>query len=464
MKISELKSYSVEAPSNEPLLQKRILESKENDRGFVDKASDFASGALYSVSAPGRTIQNLLSKGVDKVAGTKDFGKATKDGYERSTGTDIDNTSGKLGQFAGDVALFAVPGSVATKATKGMGLAKRAGALGATDASVTVAKTGEVDKDAIDAAIIGAAFPVVGKGISATKSALIPASKDAGGRIINSLIKPLLKDFSYGKNPGQAVAEAGITASSLDELASKIKVVRQQTGEQIAQQVEKSTVRFDANDALNSLDTAIELANRAPKTNKEIIRRLQDVKDDVFKIGDDGLPQRKLKGLSATELWELNKEIGDLARWTGNATDDEIINRAITSSYSSTRKKLEAGVPGLNDISEKYANLKSAETATEYRDKIQARQGLSSFTSKTTGIGAGLITAATTGGITTPLLVGATVAGLAEAAGSPAFKTQVAAWLAKTPKAELKQAYQDAPWLRGSLQSILLDVDETENN
>lgn len=445
-----------------------------NDDGFI---KDIGQGAAKSagdlalgIGTIGRKAQGLLSKGVEKVTGIKDFGMGKPGVFDTGSEQNIkakevltrNSTAEKVGGFVGDVASFAIPGTAVTKATKGVNFLARAASLGAADAVTTIAKSGEIDKDAVDAAIIGAAFPVVGKAAGAAKSALIPSGKDAGGRVINSLIKPLLKDFSYGKNPGQAVAEAGITASSLDELAGKIKVVRQQTGEEISQRVAASKATFDASDALNSIDEAIATAQKAPKTNKEIIRRLQDVKDDVFSIGDDGLPQRKLKDLTAPELWELNKEIGDLARWTGNATDDEIINKAIKNSYSTTRSKLEAGVPGLSDVSEKYANLKSAETATEYRDKIAARQGLSSLTSKTTGIGAGLITAAATGGITTPLLVGATVAGLSEAAGSPAFKTKLAAWLASTPKTELKKAFEEAPWLRSSLQSILFDVDETE--
>jgi len=60
--------------------------------------------------------------------------------------------------------------------------------------------------------------------------------------------------------------------------------------------------------------------------------------------------------------------------------------------------------------------------------------------------------------------VGAGAVSLSEAAASPAVKTQLAAWLASASKEELKDAFTQAPWLRSTLQSILLDVDETEQD
>lgn len=446
-------------------------EVPEDDNGFVmDVGQGVAKSAgelALGVGTLGRNIQKGLSKGADLIFGSKNFGLGGQGIFDPGSEarqpieeTLARDTAGeKVGGFVGDVASFALPGGAVVKGTKGANFLTRAAALGASDAAITTARQGEFDRGSVDAAIIGAVFPIVGKGASAAKQAILPSGADAGGKVINSLIKPLLKDFSYGKNPGKAVAEAGITASSLDDLATKIKVARQETGEQISNAVAKSNKTFNATDALIPLDEALEVAKKSPRTNATVINRLQNLKDDLLQVDADGVAQRQLDNLTADEFWKFNQDIGELARWTGNATDDEIVNKALKRTYSSTRKQLEQGVGGVDELSEKYANLKSAEVATEYRDKIAARQNLLSFSGTQAGLGSGLLTAAATGGVTTPLLVGAGAAAITEASKTPAFKTQLAAWLAGSSKKALKEAFTEAPWLRGTLQTILLGED-----
>lgn len=430
-------------------------------QGVVKSAGDIAFGA----GSLGRKIQGGIGKVADKVFGKNNPFKMSEpavfdDGSESNTKAKEllkrDTAGENFGGFLGDAASFALPGGAVTKATKGLGFLTRVASLGATDAVTTTVKQGKFDRQAVDAGIIAAAFPVVGKVATAAKPYLIPSGKEAGGRVINSLIKPLLKDFSYGKNPGQAVAEAGITASSLDDLSAKIRSARITVGEEISTKVASSVTRFDATNALSSLDEALKVAQKSPKTNSAIIQRLQNLKDDLSQVDKDGLPTRNFKDLSADDLWELNKDIGELTRWTGNATDDEIVNKALRNAYSSTRSKLETGVAGLDEVSEKYANLKSAEIATEYRDKIAARQNMISVSGTGAGIAVALGTAVASGGAVVPILMGIGASGLVEAGKSATVKTHLAAWLAKSSKEELKDAFTQAPWLRGTLQTVLL--------
>lgn len=430
-------------------------------QGLVKSAGDIALGA----GSLGRKIQGGISKVGEKVFGKYNpfqmgepsvFDEGSESNTKAKELLKRDTTGEKVGGFVGDVASFALPGGAVTKVTKGLNFLTRAAALGATDAVTTTVKQGKLDKQSVDAGIIAMAFPVVGKVATAAKPYLIPSGKEAGGRVINSLIKPLLKDFSYGKNPGQAVAEAGITASSLDDLGAKIRSARIGVGEEISNKVASSKTRFEATDALTPLDEALAVAQKSPKTNSAIIQRLQNLKDDLLQVDKDGLPTRNLKDLSADDLWELNKDIGELTRWTGNATDDEIVNKALRNAYAKTRGKLETGVAGLDEVSEKYANLKSAEVATEYRDKIASRQNLISVSGTGVGTAVALGTALASGGAVLPILMGMGAAGLVEAGKSPTVKTNIASWLAKSSKEELKDAFTQAPWLRGTLQTILL--------
>jgi len=433
-------------------------------------AKELGSTAL-SIGSIGRGFQRGLSRGVDAVFGTEGFGlggeSVLDSGEKRAAADEFLTPEGgleKTGSFGAEAATFAIPGGAAVKATRGANFVTRAGALGATDAAVTSIQSGEINNATRDSAIIGAAFPVFGRGAQAARG-LLPSGTDVGGKIINSLVKPLLKDFSYGKNPGKAVADSGITANSLDELGQKIGVARQTTGQQISDIVAGSTNRFDASDALTSLDEAIVAAQKAPKTNSAIINRLQDLKSDLLGVAEDGLPTRKMTDMTADELWELNKDIGGLTRWTGNATDDEIVNKALRNAYAATRKNLESGVDGIGELSEKYANLKSAEVATQYRDKIAARGNIISFSGSTLGGGAALATALTTGGAAIPaLLVGGGVGATTEALKSTAVKTRVAAWLASSSKEEVEKAFKDAPWLRPTLQASLFGEEATNED
>ena len=346
-------------------------------QGVAKSAGDLGLG----LGTLGRKLQGVVSKGVDKVFGTKGFGMGEAGVFDEGS---VQNTQAnkllerdtlgeKVGGFVGDVASFAIPGGVVTKATKGSSFLTRVAALAASDTGVTIAREGKVDRSAIDAAIISAVFPVAGKAFQVGKG-MLPSSSEAGGKVINSLIKPLLKDFAYGKNPGKAVAEAGIIANNLDELATKIGVKRGEIGKEIGKIVSANTDTFSLMDDISPIEQAITEAAKNPRTNAGIIRRLQDVQDDLLRVTVDGSDQRifgrQLDNLTAQDVFDLKKEVGDLTRWTGNASDDEIVNKALSRTYGKLKGLLDEKIPELRTLNEKYGNLTSAEIATKYRDKI----------------------------------------------------------------------------------------------
>lgn len=139
---------------------------------------NFLGGELYGFSSAGRTIQNTLSKGVDKLLGTKGFGQATKEGFEASTGTDLDSTAGKVGNVLGEVAPYLMPAGGATKAP----FALKTGLNFAKDTAIATAQTGDIKEGAITGAL-GQGIGVLGKalkplGSGSYKSLAIPLSKN----------------------------------------------------------------------------------------------------------------------------------------------------------------------------------------------------------------------------------------------------------------------------------------------
>lgn len=91
----------------------------------------------------------------------------------------------------------------------GAGLMARAGQVGKIQALATTGRTvGKVAK-ALDP-------------LTVTSMAVGRAQQRTAGRLINSLIKPTNRQFSYGRNPGLAVAKEGIVATSLEDLATQV--------------------------------------------------------------------------------------------------------------------------------------------------------------------------------------------------------------------------------------------------
>ena len=176
---------------------------QEKTSFLKDFSTGFVKSGIKTLQAPIKPITDLIS------------GKETGIPEEQ---LEAKNTSEKAGEIVSEIAQIAIPttriGKLASEAMKLLKLTKgvkttKIASEAVTAGGVVAAQQGEIDSEARDAAILTAIFPVGGA---------ILKSKEGGSRLINSLIKPLQKDLSYGKDPGRAVAEEGIIANSLGEL------------------------------------------------------------------------------------------------------------------------------------------------------------------------------------------------------------------------------------------------------
>lgn len=316
---------------------------------------------------------------------------------------------------------------------------------------------------------LGAAIP--GAGI--VKDAVTKSMESGAPRIINSLIKPLKKDLSYGKNPGRAVAEEGIVANNMEDLLDKISKSRESVGEKIQKRLSTSIKKVDLSDLTNPLDEAIKSANQAPRTNASLISRLESLKSDLLgetiQEGGKSVLTRKLKNLTPLQAWEIKKLIGDLTKFTGNYSDDAIANKAMKKIYGITKEKINRAVPQVSALNDRYANLLSAQVATKYRNEIAQRLNIVGLSPQMAGLGGALITAIATGGATIPsLLVGLGAGGVDKLLSSTAFKTRLAAALSgKTPaqrNAIIEIIAKNAPKLKEPLQKIILQQSARRSN
>lgn len=491
---TDIKSRYQELLAEKQQTQQGIQDTQEKSRSLSEIISDIPTGikkgavsTITGIASLGeRTLGSLV--GAQKIGTRRDEGATSAEMLIPKRYRTPETTGEKIGFTGEQIAEFFVPGGVSVKGAKavsalpkiskatpkiqkGVELATRAGLEAGVVGGQTALQRGKIDKEVVDAALIASVFPVVGAGLKKAKETVI--SEKNAARVINSLIKPLKKDFAYGKNPGLGVAKAGITANSLDTLAENISASRQKTGQQLRELLHKPQFQraIDLTNDLSPLDNISELA--AKQNNQTLLNRVQDVKralsenlapkqtDEGIKIVSIG--KRTLSSIPLAEAARFKTEIGDMTRWTGNVSDDQAINKALKEVYGNIRNSIENSVKGidsnaykrLKELNEQYANLTSAEVATKYRDKLVERQDLISLKGHLLGIGGAVTAMLSTGGAAIPaIVVGATGAAMDKALASPAVKTRVARWLASASNKEKQALYEKVPVLKQSIERV----------
>ena len=462
----------------------QMVTNKENDDTIQFVVNDFKN--KYSVEEPETSFLEKTSNVLDMIFGGGKVGEAI--------GTEIAKIKAKpeekefvtpkpsLGEIAGSAlqsaALFIPGGTIAKGLTGGvraLGLAKGASALGKIGSGLLAGEAfdvalnlqqGKTGRDALTpglGTLIGGGLPAA----SVAKNVVVRFGERRAPRVINSLIKPLSRDFSYGKNPGRAVAEEGIVADNFDDLINEIKASRQKIGQSLGNLSGKLSDQplLQIESALNPLDDAIKVATK--QNNPTLLNRINNVKraitevlepttDDAGNLGIISVGKRDLDNMTFRQVRNVLSEIGDMTQFTGNPSDDKLVNSALKGVYGKIKeislKYADAINPQLGQdfrkLTEKYADLHSAEIAAKYRDKIIERQNLVSLSPTMAGIGGALITAVATGGATIPTaLVGLSSAVIDKLASTPGFKTRLAYMLSKKSIKEANFLFRKIPAL-----------------
>lgn len=312
---------------------------------------------------------------------------------------------------------------------------------------------------AVGGAIFRGALPLVGAGVNKVGLLTKGLQNKTAERTINSLIKPLMKDLSYGKNPAQGILKEGIIFNSLEEGAQKVGQGRQKIGEEIGHMLsspESLSKRLDVSDVLSPIDDAIKTAVK--NGDNALYQRLNTAKQQLTHnfVEKEGqlIPgqAKKLVDITPQEAWQVKKTVGDITKFTGNASDDKTVNQALKRVYGKLKQKINVTVPQLKELNERYANLTSADIAIRYRDKIASRQNLLSIVPKGLTMG-GLLTGAVT---LNPAIIAGTLAtaGAEKILGSAAFKTRLAKFLYKATPAEIEVLKKSTPILLPVLNQL----------
>ncbi len=353
----------------------------------------------------------------------------------------------KAAQFGGE--LISGIAKNTPKAGKVLEFAGKVGADVADATARTYLQTAKTDS-ATDAAIWTGLLGAPLRGAEMLAQAAGPA---LSSRIVNSLIKPSKRDFAYGKNPGKAIADEGIVAKNFDELQQKVSETKSKIGEQIeavltSERYANKTLSVD--DALATIDEAIAAAKKSPRTNSAKIKRLEDIKADLLgeTVDEAGnvVLTRNTKDLTIEEINNLKKEVGEMTAFTGNPSDDALVNSVLQNTYRRLADKVEQIAPEIKALNQKYGDFLAAEKAIKNRAEIVQRHNLVSLPQIEYGSGAAIVTAIMSGGAAVPtLLAGAGVAGMQKLLSTPKAKTAIAAWLATAKPSQLLEIYRTAP-------------------
>lgn len=349
--------------------------------------------------------------------------------------------AGQTGEFAAESApFFAVGGAAKTGAqvagklipalerTAARKLATRAALEGAGMGTLSAAEGSGPTGTVINTAL-GAVSPVVQPAVEAFASKAPPA-------IINNMLRPFVKQYRFGKNPGQGIVDEGIVAGSMNRLWEAVKAAKQKVGQSIGDVLQhpkplKSEtgaylmpppdpgnvpqavvtgqgsftgplVRSEAPGRLSEqLDAArraqqIETINYGRTINPEELTGPVDAAiSEAMKAGDLAAPglMDKLKGLrqfithdpvtgnprgplTPNQAKELKTIIGENTYWSGEAYEKPL-NTAKAQTYGRTAGRIENLVPEVGPLNERYANLLEAEKIAERRTNANPNLRLS---------------------------------------------------------------------------------------
>lgn len=457
-------SYEVEVPDGQPSAAAPSVESPwPTGADVLRSGKEYIGNTVEAVRHPIQTLQGMGNMALG-VAEQVIPGEQPHEPYGDALGQFIQQRYGNFD--AARETLKRDP--VGMMADASMVLSAGAGAIG------KVGEIGKIGQLADVSKVVGTTAKLLDP-LQATMEAAkfagqMPARvaetslRGAAAKNINSLIKPKNRQFSYGKNPGLAIAQEGIVASNLNELSQKASARMQQLGAQIGTALDIPLVaqkRLNISKAIQPLSDALTNAKKNPRTNAAVIQRLENLRDDLLGVvvNPDGTTTvtRDLSQVSPRQAFDFKRTIGELTKWTDNLSDDTLVNGALKQTYSSVRRSIEGVVPGIKHLNERYGNLLEAANAARNQALTMERRnsvGLLDFMAGTAGMAQGGVDKAFIGVLLSQ--------GSKAAINSPWIRTQLSKWMMQATPTEVEAFFNRVPGLREGIMQQGLQAGTAE--
>lgn len=294
------------------------------------------------------------------------------------------------------------------------------------------------------------------------KSAIVESEK-VMGRLMNATH---IKDYAFGKNPPKAVMDAlgkDLPSASVNELHSKVQMASpkyvQMAKDLVAQAEGESTVNLS--EKINdTIDEAINKAVKGGKNNQALVTRLSNLKETLNfqqvnkggKVVNTGV-RRILDGMKPSDAVTLKQEIGDLGKWTGNASDDGIVNTTTRKLYGTVREAIEKAVPSVKAVNETLSGLLSADSLLNRAAVYERGAPMFKGPGKIVGTAGALYGLVTGNHAATIESIG--VLGLSKIANSVESQTKLAYGLSKMGKAAQLDIFLRYPKLKELVDPIM---------
>lgn len=448
-------------PGSEEYIQAKEGMASQLETENLNRMNPFGGvgvGIAKGAASTAFNMAKLGKSGLDALGNV--VGIKSSDGYNQAS-ENISNTVNsalepkgieqQVGKVMEQGAEFALPMGGISKAGKAAELAAGTGKYlptiakvgteallgGAAAGAQTAMQEGELNSNAAISAGVSTALPVVGAALKGIGTLIKNNKVKLAGNEIAKLIKPDKNAYLFGKDPAQAVAKEGIIANSWDDLTSKITAVKNKAGATIDDIVTNANTfnpqTVDVSNLIKKNVKDFAKKNVDTVTQKTYIQKIQDlinksvpdIKTGQVKI----VGQVPLDNMNAKDLWNLQKKIGKLTKWTNQAGENEA-NKQLHQLYRAIGEQLEALAPGTKAAQFKYAEFLGAEKAAMARAAVATRNTNSLVGA--VGASAGLGLASATGGKPEDYIKNVAIGVLGPAfVRSPFFKTRFASILAK---------------------------------
>ena len=338
---------------------------------------------------------------------------------------------GTLGSFAA--------GPLGTGLGTGIGAAAQHGirqALGeeSTDLSALPRQALDVAGKTIAATALDYGFNKAGKMITGSKP--VQAAKNFIGekfpkRIIESLIKPGLKETKFGKDPAGAILKEGIVSGSLEDLLKQVSSKADEAGQSIEKIVlEKSAKvapQIDQSPLIaDPINRAIKEASKYKRTNATYIQALENLRDDLLESA----------GKVDTPLGVLGtkRDVQGMIKWDATDPFASQKNKVLWDVFDNLRNALNKNVDGLADANARYSDLIAAKVSLQRRAaRVGSSNLLGNMSPLVTGGAAGGAEFARSGEPIQSIKAGLGTAIATKAAGTTPIKTISAQLLKRLP-------------------------------
>jgi hypothetical protein len=225
------------------------------------------------------------------------------------------------------------------------------------------------------------------------------------------LLRTTQSDFRYGRNPVEAVRNAGIVANSMSDLRAKLATELGETGQIIGNLLDQSpnARTFDRAKAAQLIqDSVAEHADRLERFGGDgtTIRRM-----------GASLSQEAANSATLRQLHELKTEIGKQVGWVGESQIENARQEALKEMYGKLNGFIDSNAPGVKDVQAHYGGILTAGKAVdkEIARRTGAKFNLPFFSIAGLGLGLetghpavgsiGLMTRAANAGLKQPAVV-----------------------------------------------------------